>query len=64
MVTDLVTDRMPTFDGPKMFSMGDLFSNMNQNWGTLTPVISILFGVIFGAFVAVKVMAKIRGDDD
>jgi hypothetical protein len=31
--------------------MNDLFRNFTLNWGTLSPVLWVLYGVLFGFFV-------------
>lgn len=56
-------DRMPVWSDSS-FSMGDLFSNTGHNWDTLTPVISVLFGVMFGAWLLRMIIKRTRGDDD
>ena len=56
-------NRMPVWSGND-FSMSDLFANTGHNWNTLTPVISILFGVMFGAFILRSIIKRTRGDDD
>lgn len=52
----LHSDRMPDIpDGPPI---SDLFANLALNWGTLTPVLSLLFGIIFATWLAVKIKKK------
>lgn len=49
----LHSDRMPTIpDGPPI---GDLFANLTLNWSTLAPVLSLLFGILFGTWLIMKV---------
>lgn len=44
--------------------IADLFANFTHNWGTLSPVLAVLFGVIFGTFVIRKILKRVRGEDD
>lgn len=40
---------------PKSAEIGDLFANFAVNWGTLMPVLVLLFGILFGSFVAIRI---------
>lgn len=42
----------------------DLFANFQHNWATLTPVLAVLFGILFFSFVAKKLIKIFKGDDD
>lgn len=42
----------------------DLFSNLQNNFETLTPVFSLLFGILFIFFVLRKVKKMVWGGDD
>lgn len=44
--------------------IGDLFGNFFYNWATLSPVLTVLFGILFAAFLAKKIKNKFFGDDD
>lgn len=44
--------------------VGDLISNFTHNWGTLMPVLVLLFGILFGTFVIRKVYKHLKGDGD
>ncbi len=35
--------------------MTDLFRNFDLNWSTLSPVLWLLFGVLFGFYVAYRI---------
>lgn len=43
--------------------IGDLFANVQHNWGVLTPVLSLLFGILFFGFLAKKIKDTFWGDD-
>lgn len=40
----------------------DLFANLQLNWSTMMPILVVLFGVIFGTFLAKKIMNRVRGE--
>ncbi|MMZ67710.1 hypothetical protein D3C76_316240 [compost metagenome] len=44
--------------------ISDLFANLGHNWSTLSPVLSLLFGIIFATYVVNKILKKVRGEDD
>ncbi|MGI2730258.1 hypothetical protein [Bacillus cytotoxicus] len=39
-------------------SMSQLFGNFHMNWSTMMPLLGILFGILFGFFVAHLVKDK------
>jgi hypothetical protein len=43
--------------------MGDVFSNLTLNWSTLSPVLYLLFGTIFGTWLLKKFIDTYRGND-
>jgi hypothetical protein len=42
----------------------DLFANFQHNWGTLSPALFLLFGILFAFFMAKKIIKIVKGDDD
>jgi len=38
--------------------MTDLFRNFDLNWSTLSPVLFLLFGVLFGFYVAYRIKSS------
>ena len=57
----LHSDRMPVI--PQGPPVTDLFANLGQNWSVLSPALSLLFGILFGSFLIMKIVKHVRGSD-
>lgn len=59
---NLRSDRMPEIPaGP---SIGDLFSNLSNNWSMMSPALYLLFGVMFGSYILMRIFKRVRGTDE
>lgn len=62
MLDVLKSPNMPRI--PQSADVADLFANLRLNWSTLSPVLYLLFGILFIFWLALKAKRKFGGDDD